>query len=313
MKPKKLAALTASAVVLFAVGNEGKAQTLFPVGTWANSVDPAQVDGVKRIGQSYLVPLAADSPAWLTDALLRQVRAAQGRPVAAPNDAPLPSQIGIRPGGWMIAPNGCTMNFIFQDGQGRLAIGTAGHCVNQLGESVVLLTLAPGSGTAVLVDIGTVVFRRDAGIGEDFALVRIRPGLYSWVSPTIALIGGPCGTYAGSGPELVFHYGHGLAIGTGGTPRTGLALSWTRNAYGWDGLGIFGDSGSPVRVTDNKAAGNLTHIVVDSNWLPSFIVGTRVTRMLEMAPGWRVVDSPLCTGPLLGLGVQIPNPISLFP
>lgn len=313
MKPKILAAFAASVAVLFTVGNETRAQTFFPVGTPLHSVDPAQVKGVQKVGRSYIVPLAGASPAWLTDARLRQVRAAQGRPVAALNDAPLPSTIGIRPGAWMVAPNGCTMNFIFQDGQGRLAIGTAGHCVNRVGESVVLLTLAPGSGTAVLVDIGTVVFRRDAGIGEDFALVQIRPELYSWVSPTIALIGGPCGTYGGSGPELVFHHGHGLAIGTGGTPRTGLALNWTDDAYGWDGLGIFGDSGSPVRITDDQAAGNLTHIVVDSDWLPGFIVGTRVTRMLEMAPGWRLVDSPLCTGSLLGLGGRLRNVNPLLP
>jgi hypothetical protein len=210
------------------------------------------------------------------------------------------------------------MNFIFQNQQGNLAIGTAGHCCNQVGESVVLLTLPPGGGAPVLLDIGTVVFDRNAGIGEDFALVQIRPELYSWVSPTIALIGGPCGAYTGSGPELVFHYGHGLVIGTGGTPRGGVALKWTQNAFGWDGPAIFGDSGSPVRVTDYKAAGNLTHLVVDPNWLPSFIAGTRITHMLEMAPGWRLMNSPLCTSPLpvipsAGVKLQDIAPLKALP
>lgn len=74
----------------------------------------------------------------------------------------------------------------------------------------------------------------------------------------------------------------------------GFALTWRTAAYGWDGLAIFGDSGSPVRVTDLKAAGNLTHLVVDTRWLPSFVAGTRINRMLQIAKGWTLVDSPLC-------------------
>ena len=91
-----------------------------------------------------------------------------------------------------------------------------------MGQNVVLLTLAPGGANPVLVDIGTVIAHHDNGIGDDFALVQIRPELYSWVSPTMAVVAGPCGNYYGSGPETVWHYGHGLAIGTGGTPRAAL-------------------------------------------------------------------------------------------
>ena len=65
-----------------------------------------------------------------------QVLAAAGVPVAAPNDAPLPSEIGIRPGAWMLSPSGCTMNFIFTR-NGQYAIGTAGHCVDKVGDHVV--------------------------------------------------------------------------------------------------------------------------------------------------------------------------------
>lgn len=239
----------------------------------------------------YVVPLKAAKPSWFTDDIAAQV-AASGV-VAAPLDAPLPSQIGIRPGSWMVAPAGCTMNFVFAK-SGKLGIGTAGHCVDKRGQSVTLLTLAPGGGNPVLVNVGTVVARHDNGIGDDFALVEIRPELYPWVSPTTAVVGGPCGAYTGSGPETVWHYGHGLAIGTGGTPRGGVALKWETNAYGWAGAAIFGDSGSPVRVTDLKAAGNLTHLVVDTRWLPSFIAGTRIGKMLQIAKGWTLVSSPLC-------------------
>jgi hypothetical protein len=185
------------------------------------------------------------------------------------------------------------MNFVFAR-NGNLAIGTAGHCVDQIGQHVVLLTLTPETENPVLVDIGTVIARRDNGIGDDFALVRIRPELSSWVSSTTAIIGGPCGQYAGSGPETVAHYGHGLVIGTGGTPRPGVALTWERDAFGWDSLAFFGDSGSPVRVTNLAAAGNLTHLVVSSDWLPSVIAGTRIGRILEIAKGWMLMDSPLC-------------------
>lgn len=73
-----------------------------------------------------------------------------------------------------------------------------------------------------------------------------------------------------------------------------MALTWRKDAVGWDGAAIFGDSGSSVRVTDLKAAGNLTHLVVDTRWLPSFIAGTRIGRIQQMAGTWSLADSPLC-------------------
>jgi hypothetical protein len=146
----------------------------------------------------------------------------------------------------------------------------------------------------VLVELGTIQKSVDGGIGNDFALVSIRPELQSWVSPTIAVVAGPCGSYAGSGPEAVFHYGHGLAVGTGGTPRAGLALRWESSAFGWSGAASPGDSGSAVRVnTGMQAAGDLTHLVVDITWLPSYIAGTRMSRILQIA-GQPLANSPLC-------------------
>src|SRR5437867_2477352 len=95
------------------------------------------------------------------------------------------------------------------------AIGTAGHCTKNVGDPVYLLTIAPGTppsaNNLVLVNIGTVISRTmppcktDAlgielcQIGPDFALVSIKPELQSWVFPTIAVVGGPCGAYTGSG------------------------------------------------------------------------------------------------------------------
>jgi hypothetical protein len=288
-----LAALIAAIVFVALASSSAAAGTSPEVGTSAEEVDLSTAPGAGPHGSGSAIPLRGDPPDWYTPELAAQVDAAGGAPVAAPDDAPLPSEVGIRPGAWMIAPAGCTMNFIFQSG-GTYAIGTAGHCVDNVGQEVVLLTVAPGGENPVLVEVGEVLKRHDNGIGDDFALVSIRPELQSQVSPTTALIGGPCGQYAGSGPETVAHVGHGLAIGTGGTPRAGLALTWNDDSFGWDGAAIFGDSGSPVRVTDLKAAGDLTHLVVDPNFLPSFIAGTRIGKIEQINGGWSLVNSTLC-------------------
>ena len=293
MRRRVLLLVAFAFALVLAVGAAAGDKSTPAVGTSAEAVDLSTVAGAAPYEGGWAIPLKGSQPSWYTPELAAQVRAAEGQPVAAPLDAPLPSEVGIRPGSWMIEPYGCTMNFVFQK-NGALAIGTAGHCVDKAGQSVVLLTLAPGGSNPVLVDIGTVIAHHDNGIGDDFALVSIRSSLYSWVSATMAVVGGPCGAYTGSGPESVWHYGHGLAIGTGGTPRAGLALTWKRDAFGWDGAAIFGDSGSGVRVTDLKAAGDLTHLVVDTKWLPSYIAGTRITKMLSIAKGWSLVNSPLC-------------------
>jgi hypothetical protein len=285
------ATLVAAAVVLAGPSASASAAAP-PLGVSVDSVDASRVDGAVPYGQGHAIPLKAARPAWFTKALAARVDAANGAPVAAPNDAPLPGWIGIRPGSWMIAPAGCTMNFIFGS-PGSYSIGTAGHCAGN-GAEVTLLTLAPGGANPVLVEVGTVQRSVDRGIGNDFAIVSIRPELQSWVSPTTAIVAGPCGSYGGAGPEAVFHYGHGLAVGTGGTPRAGVALTWRADAFGWSGVAAFGDSGSPVRVnTGMQAAGDLTHLVVDTNWLPSFIAGTRIARMVQIA-GAPLANSPLC-------------------
>jgi len=262
------------------------------VPTLGSSPDWSRVDGAVPYKGGHAIPLKAAKPAWFTDALAARVDAANGAPVAAPPEAPLPGEVGIRPGSWMIAPAGCTMNFVFGS-PGSYSIGTAGHC-GAAGEAVTLLTVAPGGANPVLVELGTIQRSVDGGIGNDFAIVSIRPELQEWVSPTIAVVGGPCGSYGGSGPEPVFHYGHGLAVGTGGTPRAGLALTWQANAFGWSGAAAPGDSGSAVRVhTGMQAAGDLTHLVVDTNWLPSYIAGTRMSRILQIA-GQPLANSGLC-------------------
>jgi len=40
-------------------------------------------------------------------------------------------------------------------------------------------------------------------------------------------------------------------------------------------------------------AGDLTHLIVDSRWLPSYIAGTRMSRILQIA-GQPLANSQLC-------------------
>ncbi len=247
-----------------------------------------------EVAQSPTVrPLRAARPAWFTPELEAKL-AAPAATTPAPADAPLPGEVGIRPGSWMISPYLCTMNFIFRSGS-TLAIGTAGHCTNTIGQDVTLLTLAPGGSDPVLVNVGKVLVRASAGVGNDFALVSIYPSLYGWVSPTIAAIGGPCGRYTGSATQVVAHYGHGLGIGTGGTPRAGVSTVWMNAWYEWAGVLSTGDSGSAVRVGNMKAAGNLTHVGVLVPGVPKPLgYGTRIAKILKIATGYALVNSPLC-------------------
>ena len=265
----------------------------------AGSPDPAVGDPADAVtaGRT-VVPLRGAVPDWFTPELAAAVDAADGQPVAAPTDAPLPGTVGIRPGSWMISPAGCTMNFVFGNG-GDFAIGTAGHCVDGVGDEVTLLTLAPGTENPVLVEIGAVLSRvvgPEDEVRAVFALVSIRPELNEWVSPTIGVIAGPCGQYGGEDAVPVLHYGHGLAIGTGGTPRAGLALYYEPDTYSFAGTAIFGDSGSAVRTADLPAIGNLTHIIVDTSKPGATAAGTRIATILQHARGWSLLDSPLCSG-----------------
>ena len=293
-----IAALALWAPAAQAADVAGAAEVLKPTASLQEAVDAAVASGAKP------QKLRKPRPAWFTKRLERKV---ERRGYAAPPaDAPLPGEIGIRPGSLIISPYICTTNFIFQK-NGVLAIGTAGHCVEG-GETVTLLTLAPTGGNPVLVELGRVLFKVDGGIGNDYALIEIPRERYDWVFPTIGGVGGPCGVYADAAPTQVFHYGHGLVVGTGGTPRagqgihleddpTGLELEWDDDSFAWAGLLAGGDSGSAVRVTTLGALGDLTHgigLAVPGGDLPPSAIGwgTRVTKVTNK--GWTVVNSPLC-------------------
>jgi hypothetical protein len=113
----------------------------------------------------------------------------------------------------MVSPSGCTMSFIFTDGASKY-IGTAGHCAGN-GKTVIaqVATRVDPTDTVfvTLAAIGTVVKSWNAGIGRDFALVKLDPGFK--VMPGVAGALGPTGVVCGDPVgQPVMHYGHGYIL-----------------------------------------------------------------------------------------------------
>ncbi|MGH2728848.1 MAG: hypothetical protein ACRDKS_17890 [Actinomycetota bacterium] len=246
-------------------------------------------------------PLVSAAPSWYTTELHQKVLAANHRPVALPAGVSAPTSslafLGIRPGQLLIIEGGtlCTSNFVFTNGS-QFFIGTAGHC-GGVGAQATMLYLPGG-----LVDIGTIVRSTgDAGIGNDFALIAIDPSLSADVTGSMAYWGGPTGVYTGSGPAVVQHTGWGLVIGTGGTPRVGLGLTWTPNEWIFEGAITPGDSGSGAIVLGGLAAGNITHLAVNGGLFPPvFLPGTSMTKIMQYAAGTSLVTCPALPSPLIG-------------
>jgi hypothetical protein len=232
--------------------------------------------------------LEAPRPRWYTPRLHSRVLAAarQGRAVPLPKRVRYPASglafRGIRPGSWIISPAGCTTNFVFGSRRNYF-IGTAGHCA-RVGQRVTIVA-APG----VLMNIGRVVKSVNRGVGNDFALIDVRPRMERHVNPSMTYFGGPTGATRPRRGDVVEHAGHGLVIGTGGTPRAGVVVyrgTGVRNrgrAFAWVGASTPGDSGSAVRKASGAAVGNLTHLVVGGKYAPGDVAGTTIARMREIA------------------------------
>jgi hypothetical protein len=177
----------------------------------------------------------------------------------------------IRPGAQQ--SNGCTLSWIFTDQNGAYYQTTAGHCTSSVGQSIG----ATGVGT-----IGSVVYRVNAGVGNDIALIRINPALYNLVNPTLCHWGGPVGMAtpqdagtAGTQHDGMLHYGWGVMWRDQETrARAGYIPNQaqgppapTMTGTGWfqdgsvrmKGFTDGGDSGSPMMLKGGLAAGVHTH------------------------------------------------------
>ena len=227
-----------------------------------------------------------DRPAWLTAELQEQISdaGAQGVEVGEERlntECPGVQSPGVSAAGCIVAPAGCTANFIFTDGSSQY-VGTARHCVDNRGQEVTMQV-----DTTTLAVVGTVshMTSGEGEPGNDWALIRIDPAVAAeWgVSPAVPVVGGPYGIYTGCEAQPVKYYGHGYGVLVAqGKPEFGVATNWHDDGYGWTGFGAPGDSGSPVLLADDRAAGNFTHLIVDiGNYPGSDHAGMRITAALR--------------------------------
>jgi hypothetical protein len=231
-------------------------------------------------------------PSWFTPKFKKQVNKSgkRGKPAPKSGDgpgtldvcpgidpnSPTPATSVVSAGTCEVYPAGCTANFIYSNGSSYF-VGTAGHCVDRVGQSVYMQVNSPGVGASI-ANIGTVSKFVNGGVGNDYAVIAIAPGFA--VDPKLPQ-GGPQGIYTGCGPAVVTHYGHGYGVAVAqGKLEGGLATNWFDDAYGWTGVGAPGDSGSAVLANGFLAAGDFTHLIVDTRFPGSDLAGTRITKIL---------------------------------
>jgi hypothetical protein len=237
--------------------------------------------------------LRTSKPAWFTTTFKKQVNKSGNKGKAKPQadgpgatdvcpgidpSSPTPATTVVSAGTCEVYPYGCTANFIYSNGSQNF-IGTAGHCVDKVGQAVYMQVNTPGVGASI-ANVGTVSKFVNGGVGNDYSVIAIAPGFT--VDPKLPQ-GGPQGIYTGCGPTAVLHYGHGYGVAVAqGKLEGGLATNWYDDGYGWTGVGAPGDSGSAVVTADGfQAAGDFTHLIVDIGAYPgSDLAGTRITKIL---------------------------------
>jgi hypothetical protein len=252
-------------------------------------------------GATTTLPLVKPSPAWLTHDLAARIHAAgpAGVQVAEEylnTDCPGAAAPGVSANGCIVAPYGCTANFLFTSGgdwRTQPYIGTASHCTDKVGQTVIMQV-----DTTTLAEVGTVAKRTSTqDPGRDFALIKVDPAVAAkWgVNPGIPT-GGPQGIYTGCDPVGVKNYGHGYGVAVAqGKPEAGVAPHWYDDGYGFFGPGAPGDSGSGITTQDNASAGDFTHIIIldpDLFFAPGELAGTRTTAILRfLGSGWAQVNA----------------------
>lgn len=186
----------------------------------------------------------------------------------------------ISPGASISTPvGGCSLNFMFQDAAGKKYAGTAGHCFSALGQRMTV----SGVGAA-----GTVVYLINAGVGNDFALVRIDDSKANLVNPAMCQWGGPTGPATGLTAGIVRHYGFGIGYGTTQftRARSGYGQHSAGTSFSFMGAVASGDSGSGARLDNGLALGVITHVnggaVIVGHSAP-FGYGTKVTHAMQLA------------------------------
>lgn len=236
--------------------------------------------------------------------------------------------LGIRPGALLLIIDQeglaiCSMAHVY-GAPGNYQISTAGHCATKVGETMTVVAAVgnhQGLAGPVLLDFGaTAKTTGDGGPGRDWALLSIRPEFQDLVTPTMCFWAGPHGRYTAQGEVVdvnvprrlnglptvtlnpdaglvqdVVHYGHGLGLGAGGTPRSGAGIVWASTYFAFVGTIAPGDSGSGANTATGQAAGIITHIGVDP-WLrygTGVALGTRVTQVQATLADGQLVAYPV--------------------
>jgi hypothetical protein len=193
---------------------------------------------------------------------------------------------GVRPGAIVRTDKGqCTFNFLFLGSDGRLYIGTAGHCIlgdSPIGGDAGEFSWAPGRGPEARDG-------NDSRIGEfayavlqdpkDFALIRLDSGVGA--SPQMCHFGGPMGTNTSTSPMLVVlhHYGNGVGVGAVVPARSALAFGMPHPDHVFaQGVAVPGDSGSGVISGDGRAVGVLVTGGIDAGLIGITRLAPQVAR-----------------------------------
>jgi hypothetical protein len=254
------------------------------------------------------------APAWFTQDFQSRVDAAgaRGVPVAGPSVFDVcPGAVihegGVGTGTCLVYPYGCTANFVYFNGtgatapavaNGRLYLGSAGHCSDKAGQIVYGAVSTPGVGPSI-VRIGKVSKRMERygndGSVLDFESIQIDSGIHVYPDSPV---GGPKGVYTGcQAGTPVKYWGHGYGVAMGqGKPEGGASAHWYDSGYGWFGPLLPGDSGSAVlNGATNEAVGDLTAIVVlylPPVYAPGEGIGTRMTSILGfLGTGYSLVNA----------------------
>jgi hypothetical protein len=241
--------------------------------------------------------------------------------------------LGIRPGAWLLLLSGgsigwCSMAHVYGS-PGSYDISTAGHC-GKTGDTATVIAAFGNRGDLagpVLLDFGKFATSKDAGLGNDWALIDIFAQYQSLVTPTMCFWGGPRGMYTKTGgiatvnwnngsvtinpdpllAQAVVHYGHGAGVGPGGTPRAGTSIHWGASHFMFFGAISPGDSGSGANTlagdsvgANMEAAGIMTHLYIDPLMRKGFGImgGTRATAVSASLANGQIIPYPV---PLQGL------------
>lgn len=174
---------------------------------------------------------------------------------------------GVRPGAvLMTGTERCTFGFLFQGSDRRRYASTAGHCAFSPDPATDTTKVwKPGTGPVVKdaagKQVGRYVYATVRGQFQDFALIRLDPGVAS--NPQMCHFGGPTKltTEIHNRDVLVHHYGQGTGL-QDVPARTGdMFFGLYRPDYVYFyGASTGGDSGAPVVDDTGAAVGLVTEL-----------------------------------------------------